>query len=259
MKVSIVTTSFNRAGSIASCIESVLSQDYADIEYVLVDGASTDGTMDIVRGYADRISSVTSEPDHGMYEGLNKGIRKATGDIIGLLHSDDMFYSPETISHIANEMERTGADMMYGDGLFVKAADTDCVVRDWISGEYTKSKVARGWLPLHTTCFVRREVFEKVGYYNEGYRISADTDWLIRCLYEADLKVAYLHEYVVKMRMGGASTSFRQMKKKWSEDLSIYRKHNLGRFIPFTLKVASKVPQFAKAIVKRALGKGRQK
>ena len=96
-----------------------------------------------------------------------------------------------------------------------------------------------------------------MGYYNEGYRISADTDWLIRCLYEADLKVAYLHEYVVKMRMGGASTSFRQMKKKWSEDISIYRKHNLGRLIPFTLKVASKVPQFAKAIIKRTFGKGK--
>ena len=255
MKVSIITSSFNRVGTIATSIESVLSQDYPDIEYVLVDAASTDGTMDVVNKYADLIASLSSEPDHGIYEGLNKGIRRAKGDIIGLLHSDDVFYSTDTISRIVNEMGRTGADFVYGDGLFVKHDNLDYVVRDWISGKYSKSKVAGGWLPLHTTCFVRREVFEKVGFYDESYRISADTDWLIRCLYVNDLKVAYLDNYVVKMRMGGASTNFRQMKKKWKEDISIYKKHGLGSIRPLSYKVGSKIPQFIKARLKRFMKK----
>lgn len=255
MKVSIVTSCFNRAGTIANSIESVLSQDYADIEYIITDGASTDGTMDVVNRYADRISSIASEPDKGMYEGINKGLRKATGDIVGLLHSDDCFYATDTISRIAHEFERTGADLIYGNGIFVRASDTNYVVRDWVSGGYERQAVAKGWLPLHTTVFVRRNVLESVGYYNEGFKISADTDWLIRCLYESDLKVAYLDDYIVQMKMGGASTSFKLMKKKWAEDAKIYKSHNLPIYLSLTLKIVSKIPQFTKAAFRRIKSK----
>ncbi|MGN0028773.1 MAG: glycosyltransferase family 2 protein [Marinilabiliaceae bacterium] len=251
MKVSIVTSCFNRVGVVSEAIESVLSQDYDDIEYIVVDAASTDGSLDIIRSYGGRISKIKSEPDHGIYEGLNKGIRMATGDIIGILHSDDVFYASDTISSVVAEMKRTGAEFLYGNGIFVKLSDPNYVVRDWVSGGYVRDSVKKGWLPLHTTCFVKRMVFDKVGFYDERYKIAADTDWLVRCLYVNSLRVAYLDSYVVRMRMGGASTSFRQMRLKWSEDLAIYKSHGIGRFFPLSLKIMSKVPQFVKARLKR--------
>lgn len=251
MKVSIITSCYNRAGVISEAIQSVLAQDYADIEYIVVDAASSDGTLDIVRGYGDKISKVISEPDSGIYEGLNKGIRMATGDIIGILHSDDVFYASDTISSVVAEFKRTGAEFLYGNGFFVKISDPNYVVRDWISGGYVRDNVKKGWLPLHTTCFVKREVFDKVGLYDQQYRISADTDWLVRCLYVNSLRVAYLDGYIVRMRMGGASTSYRLMKVKWSEDLHIYKSHGIGRFFPLSLKILSKVPQYAKARLRR--------
>ena len=255
MKISIVTSCWNRANSIANSIESVLSQDYADKEYIIVDGASTDNTMEVVNRYIDRIDSVTSEPDKGMYEGINKGLRKATGDIVGLLHSDDTFYATDTLSRIAKEFERTDADLIYGNGIFVRANDTNYVVRDWISGGYERDRIVKGWLPLHTTVFIKRSVLETVGYYNESYKISADTDWLIRCLYKHSLKVAYLDDYIVRMKMGGASTSFKLMKRKWSEDLKVYKSNGLPQYISLSLKILSKVPQFVKAKMKRIKSK----
>lgn len=253
MKVSIITSCFNRKATIAASIESVLAQTYDDIEYIVVDAASNDGTVDIINNYKDHIASFSSEPDSGIYEGLNKGIRRATGDIVGILHSDDIFYATDTVARVVEEFERTEAEFVYGNGIFVKANDDNYVMRDWISGGYVRDAIPKGWLPLHTTCFVRREVFQRVGYYDQSYRISADTDWLIRCLYVNSLRVAYLDQYIVRMRMGGASTSFSLTKKKWQEDLSIYSKYGIGRFIPLSLKIVSKIPQFVKARVKRYL------
>lgn len=253
MKVSIITSCFNRERTIRDTIESVLSQDYPDIEYILIDGNSTDGTMDIVNEYRDRISVVVSEPDGGMYEGINKGIRLATGDIVGLMHSDDVFYANDTVSTIVNEVRRTGADFVYGNGLFVKPYDMNIVVRDWISGGYTRDKVKRGWLPLHTTVYVKRHVFTICGLYDETYRISADSDWQVRCLYKESLRVSYINAYIVRMRMGGASTSFKMTRAKWREDLRMYKEHGLNAYVSLTFKVMSKVPQFAVARIKRKI------
>lgn len=251
MKVSIITSCFNRAGVISDTIKSVLGQDYPDIEYIVVDAASTDGSIDVIRSFGDKIAKFKSEPDKGIYEGLNKGIRMATGDIVGILHSDDTFYANDVISLVVAEMQRTGADFVYGNGIFVKASDPNYVVRDWVSKGYVRDNVKKGWLPLHTTCFVRREVFDKVGLYNESYKISADTDWLVRCLYVNSLKVAYVNRYIVRMRMGGASTNFKLMKTKTSEDLKIYKSHGIGTFFPVSLKILSKIPQFVKAYFKQ--------
>ena len=250
MKISIITTCFNRRFTIRDCIESVLSQDYPDIEYIVVDGASTDGSLSIINEYKDRISTVISESDTGMYEAINKGLRVARGDVIGLLHSDDFLYSPHTISHIAREIESSQADFVYGDGLFVDAFDPDKVVRNWISGRYTKGKVRRGWLPLHPTCYIRREVIEKWGMYDESYRIAADSEFLVRYLYEADLGVHYIREYVVRMRMGGLSTDPAKMKVKWSEDLRMYRQHGFPAYWALCCKIVSKIPQFISARMK---------
>lgn len=250
MKVSIITSCYNREATIRESIESVLSQVYNDIEYIVVDAKSTDKTLDIINEYKDRITTIISEPDNGMYEGINKGIKLATGDIIGLLHSDDVFYADDTISRIANEIKRTKSQLVYGNGIFVKPSNMNHIMRDWISGQYIPSKITRGWLPLHTTVFAKRQVFDIVGYYDERYKISADSDWLIRCLYKANLKVAYINDYIVRMRMGGASTSFRLTKAKWKEDLNLYHRHGLNPFFSLTCKVLSKIPQFVIAKLK---------
>lgn len=247
LKVSIITSCYNREATIQSAIESVLAQDYPNIEYIIVDGASKDSSMGIINRYADRISTIISEPDRGMYEAINKGIRAATGDIIGLLHSDDFFYAADTISRMVAEFEKTQADFIYGNGLFVDAEDTSQIVRNWISGAYTKSKVRRGWLPLHPTVYIRRECFSKWGLYDESFKIAADSDFLVRYLYETDLKVAYLNEYIVRMRMGGLSTDRKRMKQKWGEDMRLYRAHGFNPYWALSLKIASKVPQFIQA------------
>lgn len=225
LKVSIITSCYNREITIQSAIESVLSQDYPYIEYIIVDGASKDGSMSIINKYSDRIATIICEPDRGMYEAINKGIRVATGDIIGLLHSDDFFYAKDTISQIVAEYEKTNADLIYGNGLFVDFNNTSLIVRNWISGIYTKSKVRRGWLPLHPTVYIRRECFGKWGLYDESFKIAADSDFLVRYLYETNIKVAYLNEYIVRMRMGGLSTDRKRMKQKWREDFKLYRSH----------------------------------
>ena len=251
MKVSIITSCYNRAATIRSAIESVLAQDYNDIEFIVVDGSSTDGSLDIIREYVDRISIIISEPDHGMYEAINKGIRVATGEIIGLLHSDDFFYDNGVIGRIVKRIKRTHADFLYGDGLFVNPDNTNKVVRKWIGGGYRLWKVRHGWLPLHPTCYIRRDVMMRLGLYNESYKIAADSDLLVRYLLTGGLTVTYLNEYIVRMRMGGLSTDSAKRKKMWEEDIRVYVSHGLWPTLTKLEKMAWKVPQFVLALLKK--------
>lgn len=251
MKVSIITSCYNREKTIGQAIESVLAQDYPDIEYIVVDGASKDRSLEVINRYRDRIGRIVSEPDRGMYEAINKGIRMATGDIVGLVHSDDFLYAPDTVSRIVRCFERTEADFVYGNGLFVDATDTARVVRNWKGGSYSKWKVRHGWLPLHPTCYIRKACMERLGLYDESYRIAADSDLLVRYLYEADLKVEYLDEYIVRMRMGGLSTDSKRRKMMWDEDIRMYRSHGLPPTLTKLQKMAWKVPQFITARLKR--------
>lgn len=237
--------------TIRGAIESVLAQDYNNIEFIVVDGASTDGSLEIIREYEDCISTIISEPDHGMYEAINKGIRVATGDIIGLLHSDDFFYDNGVISRIAERMRITRADFLYGDGLLVSPDNTDKVVRNWIGGSYRLWKVRHGWLPLHPTCYIRREVMNRLGLYNESYKIAADSDLLLRYLITGGLTTTYLGEYIVKMRMGGLSTDSARRKKMWDEDIRVYASHGMAPTLTKLEKMAWKVPQFVLALLKR--------
>ena len=251
MKVSIITSCYNRAATIRSAIESVLAQDYNDIEFIVVDGSSTDGSLDIIREYVDRISIIISEPDHGMYEAINKGIRVATGEIIGLLHSDDFFYDNGVIGRIVKRIKRTHADFLYGDGLFVNPDNTNKVVRNWIGGGYRLWKVRHGWLPLHPTCYIRRDVMMRLGLYNESYKIAADSDLLVRYLLTGGLTVTYLNEYIVRMRMGGLSTDSAKRKKMWEEDIRVYVSHGLWPTLTKLEKMAWKVLQFVLALLKK--------
>ena len=251
MKVSIITTCYNREKTIAQAIESVIGQDYPDIEYIVVDGASTDGSFKVVRSYGSRIAKVISERDGGMYEAINKGIKMATGEIVGLLHSDDFLIHPHIISEIVERFRRTSADIVYGDGLFVDAQETDKVIRDWRSGNYCRWKVRLGWLPLHPTVYIKRSAIDLYGLYNENYKIAADSDFLVRYLYKAHLKVEYLGKYVVRMRMGGLSTDSQKRKAMWKEDVEMYRENGFWGVPEKILKMGWKVPQFVNAKLKR--------
>lgn len=247
MKVSIITTCYNRAATIRGAIESVLEQDYPCIEYIVVDGASNDQSLTIINEYKNRIDTIISEPDKGMYEAINKGIRAATGDIVGLVHSDDFLFSPHTISEIIKAFEKQQADMIYGNGVFVNYDDTNLMIRNWISGNYNKERVKNGWLPLHPTVYIKKAIMDKWGLYDESYKIAADSDLLVRYLYETDLKVYYLDKYIIKMRMGGLSTDSGKSKQKWGEDLRMYKCHGINPLIALKGKILSKIPQFIEA------------
>ncbi len=252
MKVSVITTCYNRAATIQGTIESVLAQDYPDIEYIIIDGASNDGSVDTVKrmmedGRWKTSWKFISESDHGMYEAINKGIRMATGDIIGLVHSDDFLYDNHVISDIVKRFEETKADLVYGDGVFVNANDTNKPVRNWIGGDYHRWKVACGWLPLHPTCYIKREVMLREGLYDESYKIAADSDLLFRYLYMANLKVTYLKRKIIRMRMGGLSTDSAKRKLMWDEDVRMYRSHGRWGVPTKIMKMIWKVPQFIEA------------
>ena len=250
MKVSIITSCFNRQASIRASIESVLCQTYKNIEYIIVDAGSTDGSREIIEEYRDRVAMIIFEPDRGMYEGINKGIRAATGDVIALCHSDDRLYAADTVECMVQELQRTGADLIYADGVYLRRRnmDQDEPARIWESGATKKWKLRCGWLPLHTTCFIRRSVFEKYGLYDESYKIAADTKFLLNILYKENVKTAYLPQMVVKMRMGGFSTDIRHFCHMWEEDVRVYRE--LGFHFPHLnklMKLSRKVPQYVKA------------
>lgn len=247
MKISIITSCYNRSKTIRGAIESVLAQDYPDIEYIVVDGHSTDGSLQVIREYEGQIARIVSEPDNGMYEAINKGIKLATGDVVGLLHSDDFFYDNHVVSRIAERLEATGADFLYGNGLFVNAEHTDKVVRNWIGGKYRIWKVRNGWLPLHPTCYIRRVVMQRRGLYNETYKIAADSDFLLRYLIGGDLNVTYMDSYIVRMRMGGLSTDNEKRRQMWREDIRTYESHGLNPTITKIEKMMWKVPQYIRA------------
>jgi glycosyltransferase len=247
MKVSIITSCYNREQTIRGAIESVIAQDYSDIEYIVIDGASKDASLSIIKEYESQIAKIVSEPDKGMYEAINKGIRMATGDVIGLVHSDDFLYDSHTISAVVEEFKKTNADFLYGDGIYVNSTDIDKIVRNWIGGKYYRWKVRCGWLPLHPTCYIRRDVMMREGLYDESYKIAADTDLLVRYLYKANLKVAYLKRKIIRMRMGGLSTDSEKRKAMWDEDIRLYTVHGFWALPTKIMKMMWKVPQFVEA------------
>jgi glycosyltransferase involved in cell wall biosynthesis len=206
-KISIITVCFNSAKTIRNTIESVISQDYPNIEYIIIDGGSSDETVAIVKEYADRIAVIVSESDRGIYDAMNKGVALASGEIVGMLNSDDVYINEHAVSELMKTMQDARADSVFADLVIVDPIDPGKVLRYYDSSYFTPSKFRFGWMPAHPTFFVKKSLYDKVGPYSLDYKISADYEMLIRLLWVEKATYAYLPKPLVRMRHGGASTS----------------------------------------------------
>ena len=205
MKVSIITISFNSSATIEDTIRSVLSQNYRDIEYIVVDGASRDTTMEVVRRYGDRIHTIVSEPDKGIYDAMNKGVALATGDIVGILNSDDFYADNEVISDVVKRFRESSADGVYADLVYVDRNDVSRILRSWKAGPYYPGHFLKGWMPPHPTFFVKKRCYDTFGAYNLELRSAADYELMLRLIHRYRIQVAYLPRVITKMRAGGQS------------------------------------------------------
>jgi glycosyltransferase involved in cell wall biosynthesis len=244
-KISIITAVYNRAATIASAIDSLTAQHYTNWQHVVVDGASTDGTLDVLKQHISAQRIVISEPDAGIYDALNKGLNLAEGDIIGLLHSDDFFASPQVLDLVAQAFEDPEVDAVYGDLEYVSARNPLKRIRYWRSGAFKTQLLKLGWMPPHPALFLRRRVFASVGFYDTEFRIAADYDLMIRCFSRRNFKTVYIPSVLVRMRMGGESNrSLSQILRKSREDLRVIRKNQIGGLLTLLLKNLRKVQQF---------------
>lgn len=199
--------SFNSVETIRDTIKSIISQDYENIEYILIDAGSTDGTLDIIKEYEGYINYFSSEEDDGIYDGMNKGISVASGEVVGILNSDDFYPNSYIVSNVARTFEKRNCDAVYGDLVYVKFYDTDKIVRYWQSGNYSVKKIKNGWMLPHPTFFVKREMYEKYGYYNTELKSAADYEMILKLLYKQNINVFYIPMILIKMRMGGKSNA----------------------------------------------------
>jgi len=206
MKISIVTAAYNSAATIRDTIESVLSQDYPDIEYIVADGASKDGTVDILKSYGDRIKWV-SEKDSGIYEAMSKGVAMATGEVVGIMGSDDFYPDNQVISKVAKAFKESKADSVYGDLYYVDSEDVNKVVRNWKSGKYDKKRFLMGWMPPHTAFFLKKSAYDAYGLYDTSFRSAGDYELMLRMLYKHNVSSYYIPEVLMKMRTGGTSNA----------------------------------------------------
>lgn len=210
MKISLITVTFNSAATLRDTVQSVLAQSYPDIEYILVDGASKDSTVDIIKEYEPQFNGRSrwiSEKDKGLYDAMNKGIRMATGDVVGIINSDDFYHRTDVIEQVAKAFQEKEVQAVYGDIRFVNSDNLNKTVRYYSSKNFSPARFRYGFMPAHPTFFTYRKFFEDFGYYKTDYKIAADYELLIRFLYTHRLKSKYLSLDFMKMRMGGASTA----------------------------------------------------
>lgn len=245
MRITIITVCYNRKGTIEKAIKSVLEQSYDNIEYIIIDGNSTDGTKEIIESYRDKITHFVSEPDKGMYDAINKGFQLATGDAIGLMHSDDEFYDEKAISRIVKRFNYDPSiEGVYGDGVYVSNDNQERMIRNRIGGAFSLQKIKSGWLPLHPTVYLKKSIIDKYGLYNINFKIASDTEFLLRYLYKYKIKVSYINAYIVKMRMGGMSTNLKRAFEVLCEDYKIYKFHGLAPFQVVFLKKSIALKQY---------------
>ena len=246
MKVSIITTCFNSEKTIEKTIVSVLSQDYSDIEYIIIDGDSKDNTISKVRKYENKINIILSEKDSGMYYAMNKGISLASGDLIGILNSDDVFLNKNVISKVVKSIKLNSSDSVYGDLIYCNAKDK--IVRYWKSGFCNIKKFKFGWMPPHPTFFVKKNIYNDLGLFNVDFKSAADYELMLRLLYKNKINVSYVPEVLVKMKIGGKSNkSLKNRLIANLEDKKAWDVNNIKRpFYTQYLKPLLKIPQYLK-------------
>lgn len=246
MRVSIITVAFNSEKYIESALLSISAQTYPDIEHIVIDGGSNDGTLQILNRFKDKIAKLVTEPDNGIYDAMNKGLSLATGDIIGFLNSDDVFYDSSAVKNIVDCFKSKNTDCVYGDLIYVKENDLDSVVRYWKSSKYIDNLFISGWHPPHPTFYAKRSVFKKFGSFFLDFKISADYEMMLRFMAKNNVKSTYIPSPLVRMRIGGESN--KSIKNIIIANIECYRAwHHNGLYIsPFIMfrKPFSKVKQF---------------
>ena len=221
MKISIITVAYNSAATISDTLRSVASQSHRDIEHIVIDGASTDNTLDVVRAHGPHLTRLVSEHDQGIYDAMNKGLRLASGDVIGFINSDDFYASTEVIAKVVKAFSDPTVDACYGDLCYVKPDDVASVVRYWRSSAFSPGLFLRGWCPPHPTLYVRRRVYERFGEFDLRYRIAADVELMMRFLEVHRINALYIPEILVRMRTGG--TTNRSVSNIVRQNLEIWR------------------------------------
>ena len=245
MRVTLITATYNSGASIKTCLDSVVSQDYDVFEYLIIDGKSSDETLSIVEDFQQKYPFIKliSEKDEGIYDALNKGVLLATGDVIGFVHSDDLLASKTVISEIVATLKNEKLDGVYGDLEYVSKEDTSKVVRFWKSRSFNSKLLSMGWMPAHPTLFLKKEVYEKHGFFNLRYKISADYDFMLRILKDDSLKFGYLPKVITKMRVGSSNLSINNIINKTKEDYRAIRSNQIGGWFSILIKNTSKIKQ----------------
>lgn len=245
---SIITVSYNASETIEDLLKSVLNQTYPHIEHIIMDGGSTDGTLEIIKKYEDKISKWISEPDKGIYDAMNKGVKLASGDVVGILNSDDLYADEFVIEEVVKEISQNNSDSCYGDLVYVDKKNTDKVIRSWQSGKFSEAKYKRGWMPPHPTFFVKKSIYEKYGMFNLDFPIAADYEIMLRFLLKYKISICYLPKVLVKMRIGGKSN--KSLSNIAKANLECYKAWKINGINPnpitFVLKPLSKVFQYIK-------------
>lgn len=243
--VSIITVVFNGQRYLEGCIQSVLQQNYNNIEYLIIDGGSIDGSLQIAEKYKNRLAHLISEPDHGMYDAINKGITMATGEIVGLLHADDFFADDQVISSIVEKFKISGADAVYGDLDYINSQSLQ-VTRRWRSHQYVRADFKTGWMPAHPTLYIKKNIYNRFGGYSLEFGSAADYELMIRLLFKERIKAVYLPRLMIKMRTGGQSNAtFNDRVLAFKYDYAAARSNHLPMaLMAIILKKLRKVKQF---------------
>jgi glycosyltransferase involved in cell wall biosynthesis len=253
MKISIITPTYNSETVIKDCMDSLVNQSYKNFEHLVIDGASTDKTLQILQEYRNHLTVLMSRPDQGIYDAMNKGINLATGEIVGFLNSDDFYINNNILTRVANVfIEDPLLDGCYADLLYTDKLDTSRIVRYYKSKKFVPGAFAKGWCPPHPTFFLRRSIFERFGYFNLNYSIAADVEFMMRLLEIKNIRVRYVPELWVKMRMGGVTN--RNLKNLWNQNqevLRALRSHRLPTNIIlfFLFKIFRRIMEFIRAQV----------
>ncbi|MBG6244348.1 glycosyl transferase [Candidatus Symbiopectobacterium sp. 'North America'] len=245
MRISIITATYNSEKTIKDTLLSIERQSHNDIEYIIIDGGSTDRTIHLINRLSTRVSKIISEPDKGIYDALNKGINAATGEVVGFLHSDDFFAYDDVLKNIVEEFESKNCDAIYGDLEYVSQYNVEKCLRVWKSGIFSRHKLMLGWMPPHPSFYMKRSCYIKYGCFSLDYNIAADYNSILRYLFKNEVVLSYMPRVLIKMRVGGLSNrSVRTMAKKSLEDIRIMKNNGIPWPLAIVCKNLSKIPQF---------------